>query len=75
MIRSARSQGSCGAPVALAKDTTPFSEFLWADFLRRRMKRKTVERDFERAVEKAIKLAKSEDAAYLPGWCGPLEEA
>jgi hypothetical protein len=37
-----------------AKDTTPFSEFLWADFLRRRMKRKTVERDFERAVEKAI---------------------
>ena len=58
-----------------AKDTTPFSEFLWADFLRRRMKRKTVERDFERAVEKAIKLAKSEDAAYLPGWCGPLEEA
>jgi hypothetical protein len=58
-----------------AKDTTPFSEFLWADFLRWRMKRKTVERDFERAVEKAIKLAKSEDAAYLPGWCGPLEEA
>jgi hypothetical protein len=31
--------------------------------------------DFERAVEKAIRLAKSEDAAYLPGWCGPLEEA
>jgi hypothetical protein len=58
-----------------AKDTTPFSEFLWADFLRRRMKRKTIERDFERAVEKAIKLAKSEDAAYLPGWCGPVEEA
>src|SRR3974377_1993441 len=28
-----------------AKDTTPFSEFLWADFLRRRVKRKTVERD------------------------------
>jgi hypothetical protein len=26
-----------------AKDTTPFSEFLWADFLRRRVKRKTVE--------------------------------
>ena len=58
-----------------AKDTTPFSEFLWADFLRRRMKRKAVERDFEGAIEKAMKLAKSEDAAYLPGWCGPLEEA
>src|SRR5262249_56847906 len=58
-----------------AKDTTPFSEFLWADFLRRRMKRRTVEREFERAIEKALRLAKSEDAAYLPGWCGPLEEA
>ena len=37
-----------------AKDTTPFSEFLWADFLRRRMKRKLVEGDFERALEKAM---------------------
>jgi hypothetical protein len=31
------------------------------------MKRKTVERDFEAAVEKAIKFAKSPDAGYLPG--------
>ena len=57
-----------------AKDTTPFSEFIWADFLRRRMKRKLVEKDFERAIEKALQLAKSEDAGYLPGWCGPLPE-
>jgi hypothetical protein len=57
-----------------AKDTTPFSEFIWADFLRRRMKRKLVETNFERAVEKALQLAKSEDANYLPGWCGPLPE-
>ncbi len=58
-----------------AKDTAPFSEFLWADFLRRRMKRKTVERDFDRAVEKAMALARSKDADYLPGWCGPSPEA
>ena len=57
-----------------AKDTTPFSEFLWADFLRRRMKRKSVERNFERAIEKALELAKSGDAGYLPGWCGPAPE-
>jgi hypothetical protein len=57
-----------------AKDTTPFSEFLWADFLRRRMKRKLVERDYERALETAMQLAKSEDAGYLPGWCGPAPE-
>jgi hypothetical protein len=54
-----------------AKDTTPFSEFLWADFLRRRLKRKNVESDFAHAMEKAMELAKSEDAVYLPGWCGP----
>ncbi len=53
-----------------AKDTTPFSEFLWADFLRRRIKRKRVEEDFTRALKKALALAKSPDADYLPGWCG-----
>jgi hypothetical protein len=57
-----------------AKDTTPFSEFIWADFLRRRMKRKLVERDFQRAVEKALELGRSMDANYLPGWCGPSPE-
>jgi hypothetical protein len=57
-----------------AKDTTPFSEFLWADFLRRRLKRREVERDFGNAVEKALELARSKDADYLPGWCGPSPE-
>ena len=53
-----------------AKDLTPFSEFLWADFLRSRIKRRTVEKDFASALKKALKLAKSDDAGYLPGWCG-----
>ncbi len=57
-----------------AKDTTPFSEFLWADFLRRSIKRKLVEADFDRALEKAMALAKSKGADYLPGWCGPAPE-
>jgi hypothetical protein len=57
-----------------AKDTTPFSEFLWADFLRRRMKRKTIERDFDAALDQALKLAKTEEAGYLPGWCGPVPQ-
>lgn len=54
-----------------AKDTTPFSEFLWADYLRRNIERKRVEDDFSAALEKALSLAKSKDAGYLPGWCGP----
>jgi hypothetical protein len=57
-----------------AKDTTMFSEFLWADFLRRRIKRKAVEVNFAHAMEKALQLAKSRDAGYLPGWCGPMPE-
>jgi hypothetical protein len=57
-----------------AKDTTPFSEFLWADFLRRRMKRKTVKTNFDHALEEALQLAKSLDADYLPGWCGPVSD-
>jgi len=57
-----------------AKDTTPFSEFLWADFLRRRLNRKAVEADFTHAMENALQLAKSEDADYLPGWCGPMPQ-
>jgi hypothetical protein len=55
-----------------AKDTTPFSEFLWADFLRRRVKRKLVEDNFEEALERALELAKAQDAGHLPGWCGPV---
>ncbi len=55
-----------------AKDTTPFSEFLWADFLRRRIKRTRVERNFTAALEQALRLAKAEGADYLPGWCGPV---
>jgi hypothetical protein len=55
-----------------AKDTTPFSEFLWADFLRRRVKQKLVVEDFSAALQKALKLAASQAASYLPGWCGPI---
>jgi len=55
-----------------AKDTTPFSEFMWADFLRRRIKRKSVEGDFPAAIAKALNLAASPDANYLPGWSGPV---
>ena len=57
-----------------AKDTTPFSEFLWADFLRRKMSRKAVEANFEKSIEKALALGRSKDAVYLPGWCGPASD-
>jgi hypothetical protein len=43
-----------------SKETTPFSEFLWADFLRRRIDRKAVTQDFDRTLDKALQLARSD---------------
>ena len=54
-----------------AKDTTPYSEFLWADFLRKRVKTKLIKKDFARALKTSLNLAKAKEAEYLPGWCGP----
>ena len=53
-----------------AKDTLYYSEFLWADYLRRNMKEKMVADDFDKALERALDLAKDRQARYLPGWCG-----
>ena len=57
-----------------AKDTTPFSEFLWADFLRRKMSRKSVEENFAKSIERGLAFVRSKDAIYLPGWCGPATD-
>jgi hypothetical protein len=51
-----------------AKNKAPFSEFRWADFLRLRIARNLVERDFGRALAIAMNLAQSNEAAGLPGW-------
>ncbi len=58
-----------------AKDVTPFSEFLWADFFRNIIDLGLLERDFGKALTKAKKLAGAQDARYLPGWCGPIGAA
>jgi len=55
-----------------AKDTTPFSEFLWADFLREPIGKSSLKNQYKSAIKKAYKLAKSSKANYLPGWCGPV---
>ena len=62
-----RGAGGC------AKDATPYAEFLWADFLRRRIARKSVEETFQSALVTALDLARTSEASYLPGWCGPDE--
>jgi hypothetical protein len=49
------------------KDVTPFSEFLWADFLRRRLPAAAL-RDPAAALQRAKKLVETPEAAYLPDW-------
>jgi hypothetical protein len=44
-----------------------------ADFLRRRIKRKLVKR-LQPCDREELQLARSADAGYLPGWCGPVPE-
>ena len=55
-----------------AKDMTPFSEFLWTDFLRRRLGRRRVEKNFSVAAP-GNEIGQDANARYLPGWCGPAD--
>jgi len=57
-----------------AKSDQPFAEFLWADFLRRRINRRRVQQDFDAALKSALALARGKDARSLPGWCGKGSE-
>lgn len=52
------------------KDATPFAEFLWADFFRRRIKLTRLQRNPEATLKNALTLCHSADAAHLPGWSG-----
>ncbi len=51
-----------------AKDSAPFAEFRWADFLRRRIDAGLLAADFAAALAKARTLAHQAGAAHLPGW-------
>lgn len=54
-----------------AKDTTPFAEFLWADFFRRRVPVALLNDNFDKASQQALQLGRQAEASYLPGWSGP----
>ena len=53
-----------------AKDTSPFAEFLWADYLRPHIPLALIRRSMDVAVRESLGLAKSPLARYLPGWSG-----
>jgi hypothetical protein len=53
-----------------AKDQVPFSEFLWADFFRPRIGARLIADQQSRATRMGVRLARSREARYLPGWIG-----
>lgn len=57
-----------------AKDATPFSEFLWADFFRSRIASELINDQGPKLQDEALILARSQEARYLPGWVGPIAD-
>ena len=55
---------------AFTKVGVPYSEFRWATFFRGHIPMRVIRGDHEGAVRKALKLARSRDAADLPGFIG-----
>lgn len=53
-----------------AKDQAPFVEFIWADFFRPRVPARLIRRDPDTATHAGVRLARSREARYLPGWTG-----
>ena len=53
-----------------AKPDEPFFEFLWANHFRNHIAASLVKRRFDDATAQALKLARSSQSAFLPGWAG-----
>lgn len=53
-----------------AKETTPFMEFIWADYFRHAFRARDIRDHWERTLEEATALARRHDAHFMPGWCG-----
>lgn len=54
-----------------AKETTPFTEFIWADYFRNAFKARDIRDHWHQTLEQAVALARRHDAHFMPGWCGP----
>ena len=52
------------------KDQTPFAEFLWADFFRRRVPADLLRTDPDSALSAAMQIVHDKAAMHLPGWSG-----
>ena len=55
---------------SFAKSDAPFLEFLWANHLRASIPLKLLRRNPDKALTKALLLARSSKSQFLPGWAG-----
>jgi len=55
---------------AFAKDISPYSEFLRADYFRRSIGMPQLKQSMAAALDLALELARKHEASYLPGWVG-----
>jgi hypothetical protein len=53
-----------------SKSDVLYAEFQWADFFRPRIRIKSLRKQFEKCVQKAVRLARIPAAAALPGYIG-----
>jgi hypothetical protein len=53
-----------------AKETTPFSEFIWADYFRSIFKARDIRKNWQKCLDAAAAFAREHDAHFMPGWCG-----
>lgn len=54
-----------------AKDSRPFTEFIWADYFRKQFRARDIRHHWKRTLEEAVTLSRQHDAHFMPGWCGP----
>jgi hypothetical protein len=53
-----------------SKPDEPFLEFLWANHFRAHISEAELDRHYRRSVAQAVRLARSKDSRFLPGWAG-----
>ena len=53
-----------------AKETTPFGEFIWADYFRTIFKAHQIQSEWRKCLDAATAFAREHDAHFMPGWCG-----
>jgi hypothetical protein len=56
------------------KSYTPFLEFLWTNFFRQNVSAKMLAAHHHKAIKQAMRLARSKDSQYLPGWVGAAKD-